>query len=405
MKRLFFLNRFFFPDHSATSQILSQLAFHLAASGYDVHVVTSRQLYDDPNARLPVQETQRGVTIHRLAGTQFGRSGLLSRGFDYLSFYVSAWRLLMAVADHNDILVPMTDPPLLSILGMHVARRRALRVINWLQDIYPEVATELGVPLIRGPVSSLLSRARDASLRNADANIVVGERMAEKVAQLGVAVDQIEVIPNWCDDETIVPVDNANNPLRAQWGLQDKFVIGYSGNLGRAHEFETILAASEKLRKNPQIVFLFIGGGHRSAELARRVDAQGLADKFRFLPYQSDEDLKYSLSVPDVHWISLRPELEGLIVPSKVYGIAAAGRPIIAVTAKDDEIARLVKAYDCGIVVQPGNGKEMANAIAHLSTDITGAAAMGRRARAMLDAKFTRRHAFQRWEQAIDRVA
>src|SRR5437763_458122 len=124
MKRLFFLNRYFFPDHSATSQILSQLACHLAEHGYNVHVITSRQLYDDPDARLPDQELHRGVTIHRLASTRFGRSGLLTRGFDYVSFYWSAWRLLNALVDRDDILIPMTDPPLLSILAMRVARRR-----------------------------------------------------------------------------------------------------------------------------------------------------------------------------------------------------------------------------------------------------------------------------------------
>src|SRR5262249_45413715 len=296
MKRLFFLNRYFFPDHSATSQILSQLAFHFAASGHDVHVITSRQLYDDAVARLPIEETARGVKIHRLVSTRLGRSGLLGRSADYLSFYMSAWRFLIATADQDDILVTMTDPPLLSILGMHVARRRRLRVINWLQDIYPEIASELGVPLVKGPVSALLRRARDASLRTAHANIGVGTLMAEKLRQLGVLSERVEVIHNWCDDESIVPIGSVTNPLRTRWHLEDKFVVGYSGNLGRAHEFETILGASEHFRNDPNIIFLFIGGGHRSGELVRRIEAQNLSHKFRFLPYQRDEDLKYSLS-------------------------------------------------------------------------------------------------------------
>ena len=377
----------------------------MTESGHDVHVITSRQLYDDPVARLPAEETDRGVKIHRLLGTRLGRSGLLSRSVDYFSFYISAWRLLLAVTDQDDILVTMTDPPLLSILGMHIARRRRLRVINWLQDIYPEVASELGVPFVRGPVSTLLRYARDASLRAADANVVVGNLMAEKLSQLGVASERIKVIPNWCNDEMIVPVDAAGNPLRTQWQLQDKFVVGYSGNLGRAHEFDTILAASEHFRNDPNIIFLFIGGGHRSDELVRRVKAQDLSHKFRFLPYQRDEDLKYSLSVPDVHWISLRPELEGLIVPSKVYGIAAAGRPIIAVTARNGEIASLVRKYDCGVVVEPGNSDELARVITDLSRNVTTREAMGRRARAMLEANFTRQHSFKNWTRVVDRVA
>jgi len=402
MKRLFFINRYFFPDHSATSQIISQLAFHLAESGHNVHVITSRQLYDDPEARLDVEETHRGVVVHRLATTQRGRSRLLGRSLDYLSFYLSAWRLLNSWADRNDILIPMTDPPLLSILAWRVSRRRGSHFVNWLQDIYPEIAMELGVPLIKGPVSKLLSLARNASLRSADINVVVGTRMAQKLSQLDVTSDRINVIPNWCEDERIVPVDKNANPLRAKWHLQNKFVVGYSGNLGRAHEFETILAASTRLKNSPDIVFLLIGGGYGNADLARRVQEAGLSDKFHFLPYQSDEVLKYSLSVPDVHWISLRPQLEGLIVPSKLYGIAAAGRPIIAVTAKDGEIARLIKAHNCGLIVEPGNADEMARAILQLATKDDAKIRMGLRARAMLDAEFTRRHAFQRWRNVVD---
>ena len=165
------------------------------------------------------------------------------------------------------------------------------------------------------------------------------------------------------------------------------------------------LQRPKRFRNDPHIVFLFIGSGHRSDELARRVEAQELSHKFRFLPYQRDEDLKYSLSVPDVHWISLRPELEGLIVPSKIYGIAAAGRPIIAVTAKNGEIANLVKAYDCGVVVEPGNSDELVKVITDLSSNVTAREMMGRRARAMLEANFTRQRAFQNWSRVVDRVA
>jgi glycosyltransferase involved in cell wall biosynthesis len=404
MKRIIFVNRFFAPDHSATSQVLSDLAFALAASGYDVHVVTSRQLYDNPQANLRTEEVIRGVHVHRVSSTRFGRSRLVGRAIDYLSFYISLWRGVRATARRGDIVVPKTDPPLAAIPALRAARRRGALLVNWLQDIYPEVAIELGVPLVKGPVGRILARLRDASLKAAQLNVVVGDKMAEYLVSRGIPKAQIRVIHNWSDDDQISSVSNSDNPLRREWGLNNKFVVGYSGNLGRAHEFNTVLAAAERLRDNPRIVFVFIGGGHRMDELARQVKARGLTSTFRFFPYQDRKLLKYSLCVPDIHWISLNPAVEGLIVPSKFYGIAAAGQPTIAITARDGEIARLVDQHQCGIVIEPGNADALAQALTRLSTDTGSIPAMGLRARAMLDARFTRQQAFDRWRNALDQL-
>jgi glycosyltransferase involved in cell wall biosynthesis len=404
VKRIIFLNRFFFPDHSATSQILSGLAFHLAAAGNDVHVITSRQRYDNPEAGLPPQEIVNGVHVHRLASTRYGRSTLLGRAIDYLSFYASVWRRAHAVTSKGDILVAKTDPPLLSALAMQVAKRRGARLVNWLQDLYPEVAIELGVPLLAGPLGEALTHVRDKSLKAAAANVVVGQRMAERVQARGIARERVHVIHNWSEDDHIFPIAHPNNTLRREWGLEDKFVVGYSGNLGRAHEFATVLAAAELLRSNSQIIFIFIGGGHLTKELTRTVTERGLEQSFRFFPYQDRALLEYSLCVADVHWISLRPELEGLIVPSKFYGVAAAGRPMIAITAKNGEIARLIERHACGLVIEPGSADALAEALTLLSTDNERVAAMGRSARAMLKAHFTSRKALEQWAQLLEKI-
>jgi colanic acid biosynthesis glycosyl transferase WcaI len=192
--------------------------------------------------------------------------------------------------------------------------------------------------------------------------------------------------------------------LRRKWGLENKFVVGYSGNLGRAHEFDTVLAASERLRHDPRIVFIFIGGGHRMDELERIVKSRHLDASFLLVPYQDRINLKHSLGVPDVHWISLKPAVEGMIVPSKFYGIAAAGRPTIAITAHDGEIARLIQEHSCGLVIEPGQADALAEAITRLSNDPQSLAAMGQRARAMLEAHFTHRQALDRWSDVFDRV-
>ena len=303
MARIIFLNRYFHPDQSATSQILSDLAFHLAATGHTVHVVSSRQLYDDPAAQPSARETVRGVQVHRIATTRFGRSNLPGRALDYLTFYVSVWRRIAALAGPGDIVVPMTDPPLLSVAAHHATGRRQAYLVNWLQDLYPEVAAELGVPLMRGPLGSVIAFFRNQSLRRAHANVVLGTSMAARARACGVAENAIEVIANWCNDEEVVPIPAADNPLRHEWGLTGKFVVGYSGNLGRAHEFDTVLDAADRLRGDTRIVFVCIGGGQHFDELKNKVRARKLEGRFQFRPYQDQAALRYSLSLPDVHWI------------------------------------------------------------------------------------------------------
>jgi colanic acid biosynthesis glycosyl transferase WcaI len=404
MRRLIFINRFFAPDHSATSQILSDLAFDLAGAGREVHLVTSRQIYDDPKAALPERETINGVGVHRVASTGFGRAALLGRAIDYVSFYQSVRRCLVELVRPGDIVIAKTDPPLVSVVARPVVRRNGARLVNWLQDIYPETAVELGVPFMRGPVAASLAALRNATLREAAATVVVGDLMGRKVEVLGAPAERIHVIANWCNDEDIRLVTPADNPLWRQWNLADKFVLGYSGNLGRAHEFQTVLAAAERLRDEPRMVFLMIGGGKRFDELASAVQARGLAGAFRFLPYQARTLLSYSLGAADAHWVSLDPRLEGLMVPSKFYGIAAAGKPIVVIGDPNGELGRLVQGNACGFAIAPGDSDALTATLRQLLDAPQTVSDMGMRARQMLDAHFTRRQGLARWRRLLDQL-
>jgi colanic acid biosynthesis glycosyl transferase WcaI len=404
MRRLIFINRFFAPDHSATSQILSDLAFDLAGVGREVRLVTSRQIYDDPKAALPQRETINGVDVHRVASTGFGRAALIGRSIDYVSFYRSVRRCLDELVRPGDIVIAKTDPPLMSVVARPVARRNGARLVNWLQDIYPETAIELGVPFMRGPVAASLAALRNTTLRDAAATVVVGDLMGRKVEVLGAPTDRIHVIPNWCNDEDIRRIAPADNPLRQEWNLADKFVLGYSGNLGRAHEFETVLAVAERLRDEPRIAFLMIGGGKRFDELSVAVQARGLAGAFRFLPYQARTLLSYSLGAADAHWVSLDPRLEGLMVPSKFYGIAAAGKPIVVIGDPNGELGRLVQRDACGFAIAPGDSEALTTALRQLLDAPQAVLEMGARARQMLDAHFTRRQGLARWRRLLDQL-
>lgn len=402
VSKIVLINRYFYPDLSATSQMASDMAFAMARRGYDIRVLTSRQRYECPQERLPVRECAHGVEIQRIWTTRFGRSGLVGRMLDYASFYLSAFLASLRLVEKGDVIVVKTDPPLISVVAWFVARLRGARIVNWLQDLFPEVALALGIRPGRFWTRALV-RLRNRSLQAAETNVVLGERMQKRLVQNGVASGRIEVIPNWADGARIRPVSPGTNGLRRAWGLEGRFVVGYSGNLGRAHEFQTMLGAMDRLRDDSGTVFVFIGGGVGMRGLERAVTATGLQN-CRFFPYQPVERLAESLSVPDVHWVSLRPQLEGLIVPSKIYGITAAARPAVFIGDPAGEVGRLISACGCGFSVPIGEVVGLANRLAQLKRDPELAVEMGCRGRACFERHYDLAHGADRWEAVLSRL-
>jgi glycosyltransferase involved in cell wall biosynthesis len=395
-----FVNRFFHPDISATSQMLTDLATSLAGRGLEVHVVCSAQLYGDASVRLARRDRVAGVHVHRIETTRFGRQRIGGRAFDYLSFCIGALGLLPRILRRDDILVVKTDPPLMSVPAAWVARRCGVRLVNWLQDVYPEVAVVLGAARLPAPLLAALQRLRNWSLRAATVNVVIGERMRDHVLAQGVDPGRIALIQNWSDAAEIRPLEPCESDVRRRLGLQQHFVVGYSGNLGRAHEIDTLIEAAALLREQATIVMLMVGGGALMAELRQRVAARGLAN-FRFLPYQQRELLADSLGAADVHLACLRPELEGLIVPSKFYGILSAARPVIFIGDADAELARLVRAEHCGIAVRTGDAAALRDAILLLRDQPELRWSMGRGARRLLLERYSRDCAVERWQRLL----
>ncbi|MGB8299264.1 MAG: glycosyltransferase family 4 protein [Polyangia bacterium] len=404
MRRLIFVNRFFHPDHSATSQILSDLAFHLGEAGFDVQVLTSRQIYDDPARVLPASESVRGVRVHRVWATRFGRGKLLRRAVDYLTFYLSATLKLAALADSGAVVIAKTDPPLLSVPCALVTQLKRSTLVNWTQDLFPEIAQSLHVPGV-ALVAPLLRRLRNFSLKQARTNVVLGEGMAARLRAEGVAPDKITVIHNWSPVEMEpTSAHPAANPLRGEWNLGRKFVVGYSGNFGRAHDFATLLDAAALLRDLPELHFLFVGAGAQRAWVEVRVADLGLTN-VSFQPYQPLDRLALSLSVPDVHLVSLKPEIEGLLVPSKFYSVLAAGRPVLFVGDPKSEMARRIDQAGCGQTFSVGAAADLAAAIRQLASHPDKVAAMGEHARALWAAHFQRRQALGAWQEILTRVS
>ena len=399
-RRVVFVNRFYAPDMSATSQILTRLAEHLVTLGWQVSVVTSRQLYGAPGI-LPSNEEIAGVQVQRVLTTRFGSAGLAGRALDYLSFYLTAFLALLTILKRGEIVVAKTDPPLISVFAHWAAALKGARLVNWLQDLYPEIAVAYGVRAARGPLGALLKSLRNTSLRGASVNVVICEDMAKIVTPLA-GTSRVEVVHNWSDDTIVRPVAAEDNPLVAAWGLQDRFVVGYSGNLGRAHDWRTIVAAADLLRARPDILFLMIGGGAGQGPLRAEVERLGLQASFRFERYQPHALLACSLSLPQVHLVSLLPEFRGLMFPSKVFGIAAAGRGMIAIVDRPSDLADLVQTHGSGQATPVGDAAGLASLIARLADDRAAAQALGRRSLAMLAAGFACEQTLTRWSAVLE---
>ena len=400
---LIFLNRYFYPDQSATSQMLSDLTFSLSTNGHDVRVITSRQLYDGAGKLLAPHETIGTVNIERVRTTCFGRHNLIGRAFDYISFCLSAGWALARHVHRGDVVIAMTDPPMLSVALAPITRWRGARLVNWLQDLFPEIAEVVGLGRRQLPafVYRGLRNLRNRSLRSAAINVAIGSRMGDKLVALGMPANRIGLISNWADASLIHPIAPANNPLRREWGLEGKFVVGYSGNLGRAHDFQTLLDAimcvESSMPNSPKIQWLFVGGGALYGALASELSARA-AKSVLFKPYQPRERLAQSLSAADVHLVQLKPELEGLIVPSKFYAIAAAGRPAIFIGCPNGEIAQLIQRKDLGYVVAQGDGAGLAAQVLALARDPRLCRQIGARARRTCEDEFEKQIAIKRWD-------
>jgi colanic acid biosynthesis glycosyl transferase WcaI len=388
--RVIFVNRVYWPATAATAQLLTDLAEGLARRGWAVHVIASGS-----NATI-----RNGVTIHR-TGEGPPAPGLLSRWRDHRRFTQAACAELKNFVQPGDIVVPMTDPPTLGIAVTKAVASRGVRVIPWLQDIYPEIASYHFGALATIALWPLKLR-RNRIWHQAASCVVLGQDMAGTLLNQGVPREKVIVIPNGAPRELHTPAPDREVAAHRmdRWQAEGKFVVAYSGNLGRVHEFATVVAAAEQLRGEPRIVFLFIGHGPRFdeiTELARRRQLTNL----RLLPAEPRGSLPASLRAADVHLVTLLPKYAKLVYPSKFAGVLAAGRPVIFIGPPEGDIATLIKEEDCGAAFAPGEARRLTEHIRRLAADSALCRAQAERARKLYLQEFTGDKALARWEDLL----
>ncbi|MGB3797330.1 MAG: glycosyltransferase family 4 protein, partial [Alteraurantiacibacter sp.] len=359
-----FINRFFYPDQSATSAMLTDLLGELDTATHEFVVIASASMHTPGNGEEPCN--LEGVRVIRIPGLKKASSAIIPRLLDFALFYlglifVGGWTI-----KRGDTVVCLTDPPLVSVLVQMLTRLKGARLINWLQDIYPETATALGFGNARSIAMRSMKALRDRSWKKADMNVCIGSVMRNRVASHGVVPSRIRVVPNWANEIELAPLPVSANPLRQEWDLpEDSVIVGYSGNLGRAHDVDTMLDAGRQLVSSGEshLHFLFIGGGVKRDLLPDPATQPEIARHFHSRGYRPRSEMRQSLAVADIQWLSLEPELEGLIVPSKFYGAIAAGRPIIFIGDTDGEIARLITQAACGRSFAKGDVQGVADYI------------------------------------------
>lgn len=402
--RIIFANRYFSPDESATSRMVTSLAFALAAQGADVRVLTGRARHGAEAEPCPSRETLAGVDVHRIWSTRFGRSSLPGRALDYVSFHASALLWLLSRTRRGDICIVCTDPPLLSCTAGLALGATGGSLVNWIMDLYPELAIDAGLVARNGLLARTTIWLRDLSLRAARCTVAPTRAMAKVVEERGIPGDRVTVVPHWASSEAIRPMPTQRSALRQRWGLDAKFVVGYSGNLGRSHEFDTLLDAASRLSGRADIVFLIVGDGFRRAQVENGIRMRGLQNVM-MQPLQPRELLSDCLAAADIHLVSLLPEMEPYVVPSKFFGIAAAGRPTLFIGAPDGEIAQLVLAGDCGRSFRIGEAQPLADAIEAYAASPERCRAEGRNALRLFRGAFTEARGVRDWNFLLARVA
>lgn len=380
------LNQYFPPDFAATGQLIEELAVYLSQQKISVQVFTGQPSYAFNQANAPAREMKENVLIHRTRVSKTRK--LLGRTGSGLLYCARAIFHLLKSSHRGDLLLLTSEPPFLFIVGYLVHRLFKTGYVCLIYDLYPDAVVEFGVANKKSTVVRFWNWVNRSVWGRAEAIIVLSETMRERVLLNAPHIaDKISIIHNWSDPNWIKPIPKAENPFAAEHQLQDKFVVMYSGNMGRCHDLETVMAAAEILRDEP-ILFVFIGAGPKRKECEDRAHLSHLQNCI-FLPYQDKEVLPYSLTACDLSLVSVGEGMEGVVAPSKFYSALAAGRPIAAICESHSYLRQLIADANCGTAFLPGDSQGLAAFIRYLTKDPQRQNTMGQMGSTYIQNRFT----------------
>ncbi|MEX0833627.1 MAG: glycosyltransferase family 4 protein [Actinomycetota bacterium] len=400
--RILFLNQYFHPDASATSQLLTELCEDLAEQ-HDVWVVTGRPSYnaaeESPSRGLVSRENHGGVHVARVWSTSMDRASMLGRLANYLSYLATSVLGVLSVPK-PDVIVSLTDPPPIGLIGAAAAKLQRAPFVLVTKDIVPEAVVNAG-KLSNPAAIRVLSATSNLLYRAADRVVSIGRDMNRRLEELGVDPSKIVTINDWSDGSLVRPL-NGSSPFRKENAWTDQFVVMHSGNLGFGQSLNVIIEAADLLRDHEDIVIAFVGEGASKRELQAASDRRGLVNVV-FLPFQPKERLAESLGAADVHLVTHKRGMAGYQVPSKLYGILAAGKPVIAAVEPESEPAMIIEEHSCGVRVDPDDAKELAAAILEMRGQRL--VELGARSRKAFEAAYERTGQTAAYRKLLEEVA
>lgn len=410
------VNQSFWPDVVATAQQADDLARFLVRRGDEVTVIASRSLYGKKGSRLAPVDSNEGVKIHRVSQNLFDKRGIGTRAIDYLRFNL-ACMLKALLLPRQDVVICLTTPPFIALTGVLLRLLKGTRFVYWTMDLYPDLPVEAGFIRRNGPLHKVLGAIDVLCLSRADTVVTLGRCMYRRILAKGIAPERVTTIHPWADPTEIFelparrfepPVDAlgklrtsttapyAQNRFRKEWDIGDRFVIQYSGNFGLGHDADTVCRAMLSTKDDDGIRWVIVGDGIMVPKVVRFVQEHHISNVI-IRPYQPRERLNELIALGDVHLVLMVPAFEGVILPSKLFGILAAGRPVIFVGPQESEISHVIQESSCGFVVPNGNSTALLCGIRELRENPTLALALGHRGRKALETRYSMQNACESW--------
>jgi glycosyltransferase involved in cell wall biosynthesis len=364
--QLTIINQFFPPDYAATGQLIEELAYQLQGNFKSVEVFSSQPSYAFTRNDLPRWEHHEDLRIRRSKSTGFGSVRIRSKAFSAIVFFLRAVLHLIKHSSRRQLVLLTTAPPFLPLVGYFFSHFCKISYVCLLYDLYPDIAIELGVIKRKHWLTKLWEFFNQLTWKKAAAIIVLNSTMRDRIiAKCPAVADKIFIIPNWSDPQQILPMRKQDNWFAQKHGLVDRFTVIYSGNMGRCHDLKTLLEAIVILR-DTQIEFVFIGSGDKLKYLQTKIQEFDLHNCL-FFPYQSRENLPFSLTSGDLSIVSIDENMEGLVAPSKLYSALAAASPIAAICPAHSYLNDIFDRANCGATFRNGDSQGLATYIYKLS--------------------------------------